>query len=95
MTNSQPQSNKPSAKFLQTLKEMSKERGVTYVPPTTTAEARSQYRALKSVPRLDPIDRRMEDKAIRDEVATGTYGLSFREDEIGGYGSTAHWSARG
>lgn len=95
MTNSQPQSNTPSAKFLQTLKDMSKERGVTFVRPSTTAEARAQYRALKAIPRLDPIERRREDRAIAEEVATGSYGLGFREDEIGGYGSTAHWSQRG
>ena len=95
MTNSQPQSNKPSAKFIQTLKNMSEERGVTFVPPTTIGQARAQFRALKEIPRLDPIERRREDKTIREEVAVDTYGLAFREDEIGGYGSSAHWSLRG
>ncbi len=89
MTNSKPQSKEPSAKFLRTLEDMSVERGVTFVPPTSTAQARAQYRALKAIPRLDPIERR-EDKAVREEVAAGTY-RTVRDEEIGGYGSNCRW----
>lgn len=91
MNNSAQHPNKPSAKFLRTLREMAEERGVTFEPPATTAEARRQFEILKAIPREDRGERRRELAAIRRELASGTCGARVRPEELGGFGSDARW----
>ena len=91
MTNPQQHSRrKPSPKMLKVLKDMAEERGITYVSPATAGDARQQFEYLKAIPRSHRDDARREIEEVRADLAAGGASAVSR-DEIGGYGSTAHW----
>lgn len=92
MTNPQQHSQKPSQKLLASLRQMSDERGVTFVYPATMAEGRVQFQELKKIPRIGRRDRRREDRAVRDAMSKRGGGAAIRDSELGGYGSTASWA---
>ena len=82
---------KPSPRQLAVLREMAAERGVTYSVPATAAEARAEFKRLRAIPRSPRAEARRELAAIREAMANGGGASAVREEEIGGYGSTARW----
>jgi hypothetical protein len=73
---------------------MAEERGVTFATPTTTAEARAEYRNLKAIPRQSPAERRREVRAVQDAMTRSGDKATVRSEEINGYGSSATWRFR-
>jgi hypothetical protein len=96
MTNSQPQSSKPTPKQLRYLEDLAKKAGETFAYPLTRAQASAEIRRLKSRAPLSAAERRRE----AFEARRGLGGIpgddaSYRRIEVDGYGSTAHWRLRG
>jgi hypothetical protein len=77
--------------MLSALSAMAAERGVTYTVPRTVCEARAQFRRLRWIPRSELAEGRRELDAIRAAMAAGGDAAAVREEELGGYGSNAHW----
>jgi hypothetical protein len=92
MNNSAQQPKRPSQKFIETLEQMARERDVSFVYPSTVAEAKKQFRTLKARPKADRRDQRREDRVVRAAVARGGYAAGFDDEELGGYGPTAHFT---
>lgn len=83
----------PSPKQQRLLRQLAFERGVSFVPPRTFAEAR---RAIDDLRRRAPesrADRRRELRSVQQDMATGRGGAArvHHEIETDGYGSTATW----
>ena len=96
MTNSQPRPDKPTDKQIRYIKDLAKKRGESFAYPHTRAQASAEIKRLKRSPVLTVAERRRE----VFEARRGTGGVpgddaAYRESELGGYGSTAHWSQRG
>lgn len=93
MTNYAQHLNRPaSSKQLKFLRDLATRRGVSFTTPTSSAHASRQIDALLAaeVPPMDDVDRDV--RAIREDLASGSGALAaIHDDEIGGYGSTAHW----
>lgn len=82
---------KPSARMLKVLKDMAAERGITYEVPETAAQAREQFRRLRAIPRSHRDEARRERDEIRAALAAGD-ASAVTDEELGGYGSSAHWT---
>lgn len=81
-----------SPEQLQLLRSLSSRRGVSFTPPASSAEASRQIDALLAmpVPPTDDIDREIH--GVREDLSLGAGTVALvHEDELGGYGSTAHW----
>ena len=81
-----------SPEQLQFLRNLSSRRGVSFTPPTCSADAGRQIDALLAMedPPVDDLDR--ETSGIREELSVGAGAAALvDDDELGGYGSTAHW----
>lgn len=81
-----------SPEQLQFLRTLSWRRGVSFAPPTSSAQASRQIDALlaRPVPPVDDIDREL--LGVREDLAIGAGAVALvQDDELGGYGSTAHW----
>jgi hypothetical protein len=94
MTNS-AQSPKPTAKQLRYLRHLASSRGQTFTTPSTRAEASAEIERLRDSSPQSRTERRAETfsqgHGIADRWAPAT---AVRDDEIEGYGSTAHWRGR-
>ena len=92
MTNYAQQSIPPSPGQLGLLAKLESERRVSLDPPTTCAEASRNIRSLLA---MDPISGDDDDRELMDVRGDLTAGggcvALIHDDEIGGYGSTAHW----
>lgn len=92
MTNSQPHL-KPKPKQLRYMKDLALAVGESVTYPTTRAEASAEINRLLARKRLSPAERRREAFEARCEAGERNGdAAAFRPDEIGGYGSSAHWS---
>ncbi|HET6507379.1 MAG TPA: hypothetical protein VFG42_11380 [Baekduia sp.] len=83
----------PTAKQQRYLRQLALQRGVSFVPLRTRAEASRAIAELKRRAPEPVADRRREVRAVQDEMATGR-GDAARvrhEIETEGYGSTAAW----
>ena len=85
---------KPTGKQLNYLRALAQRTGQTFCWPKTTAEASAEIRRLEGV--KTPVgDRRRERREVQDDMATGRGDAArVREDEVNGYGSSAHWAGR-
>lgn len=93
MTNYAQHSNKPaSQKQLDFLRSLSARRGISFTPPINSAHASRQIDALLAGGIPPEEDRSREVQAVREDLAAGHGAVAVvHDDEIGGYGSTAHW----
>lgn len=67
--------------------------GESFAWPPTQVQASKEIRRLEKVKRTSSADRRRETKQVRSDMATRRGGAAaVRDDEIGGYGSTASWA---
>src|SRR4051794_28795475 len=81
----------PTAKQQFYIRRLAMERGVSFTPPRTKAEASRLIGELKKRERSDRGDQRRELKAIRADLAIARDAARVRDDEVTGYGSTATW----
>lgn len=95
MTNPQPQSSKPTTKQVKYIKDLAKKRGESFTFPQTRAQASAEIKRLKRRPVLTVAERRREAFEARRGGGAPGDDASYREIEVGGYGSTAHWRLRG
>lgn len=93
MTNYAQHLNRPpSPKQLAYQKSLEEQRRVSLSPPRTSAQASRNIKALLAVQAPPAEDFDHELRELREDLATGSGAVALvREDEIGGYGSTAHW----
>jgi hypothetical protein len=82
----------PTSKQQSYIRRLALERGVSFTPPRTVAEASRLIAELKSRPRSDRGEQRRELKAIRDDLAGAGDAARVRDDEVAGYGSSATWT---
>lgn len=83
----------PTAKQQRYLQLLALQRGVSFVPPRTRAEASRAIDALRRRAPEPAADRRREIRAVQDAMATrrGDAARVRHEVETEGYGSTATW----
>src|SRR3954463_6852606 len=82
----------PTRKQQSYIRRLAMERGITFTPPRTRAQASRLIRELQARPKSGRRERRRELKAVRDDIARGPADAArVREDEITGYGSEASW----
>lgn len=83
----------PTAKQQRYLRQLALQRGVSFVPPRTRAEASRAIDVLKRRAPEPVADRRREVRAVQDDMATrrGDAARVRHEIETEGYGSTASW----
>jgi|GEM_PF-3657421 len=93
MTNSKQYLSKPSPRMRRVLIEMAEERGVSFTPPRTAAQARTEFRRLKAIPRQDRLTRSQDVRAVRGGLARSTVSSDVRAEETTGHGSSAAWSS--
>lgn len=93
MTNSQPHSSKPpTPRQLSYLRDLALGRGQSFAYPETFEEADREIKRLLGQKRTSAAERRREVRAVRDDMATRRGdAASVRLEELGGYGSSAHW----
>lgn len=95
MTNSQPQSDKPTTKQLRYLLDLARKRGETYTYPHTRAEASAEIKRLKSRRVQTTAERELEaSRRPRWPEINGDKAQTW-DFEVEGYGSSAQWSERG
>lgn len=93
MTNTQPHpNNPPTRKQISYLRDLALGRGQTFAYPETFDEADREIKRLLKVKRSSRADRRHEARAISADMAKRGDAASIRAHELGGYGSSAHWT---
>lgn len=94
-TSSQPQSSAqgpgPSAKQLRYLRNLALQRGESFTYPATAAQASAEIDRLKRRKRGSHVERRIERKQVRLDLARSGDAAAVRGSEIVGYGSSARW----
>lgn len=93
MTNSQPHtSSPPTPRQLSYLRDLALGRGQSFAYPETFAEADREIKRLLGAKKTSASERRRETRAVRDDMAERRGdGAGVRPEELGGYGSSAHW----
>jgi hypothetical protein len=98
MTDHHPQTNHsagppPTPKQQRYLRQLAIQRGVTFVVPSTRAEASHAIDALKRRGRDPVADRRREIRAVQDDMARGRGDSAKVVEgiETTGFGSSATW----
>lgn len=92
MTNSQPHFRKPTEPQIEFLCDLTDATGETFAWPQTFKKASEEIVRLLEVKRTRSADRRRETDQVRHDMATARGdAAAFRDDELGGYGSSAHW----
>lgn len=83
----------PSNRKLAYLRLLAEQTGGSFTYPSTDAEANREIGRLKRV-KKDPVtDARRERRAVQVALAGGPGSRAgVRDDELGGYGSTARWA---
>lgn len=92
MTNSQPHSDRPTAKQLRYVRDLWMAVGETGTLPRTRAEASAEIKRLKARQRLSPAERRRETLEARREAGE-RHGdaAAVQPFEVTGTGSHATW----
>jgi hypothetical protein len=80
-----------TAKQLRYLRSLANQRGESFGYPRSSAEASAEIERLKGRRRQSPLERHIEIDRVRGEVAEIGDAAAVREDEVVGYGSSAHW----
>ena len=89
----QPAGSPPTARQQRYLRQLALQRGISFVPPRTRAEASRLIDRLKRRS-PDPVaDRRREIRAVQDDMARGRGDAArvIEGLETTGYGSSATW----
>jgi hypothetical protein len=100
MTDHHPQTHEPAgpaptARQQRYLRRLALERGVSFVPPRTRAEASRTIDRLLGRSSDSRADRWREIRAVQDDLARGAGDAArVRQEEVTGYGSTATWKER-
>lgn len=93
MTNHAQHLNRPaSQKQLDLLPRLAQRKGTSFTPPTSSAHASEQIKSLLGLPDFHLEQAAGDLRGIRDDLALGGGCVAVvHDDEIGGFGSTAHW----
>ncbi len=84
---------RPTPRQLAYLRQLAERCGCSFAWPQTVGQASREIERSKALKQMLRSDRRREDKAVRDAVASGPRdAASVREDETAGYGSSARWA---
>jgi hypothetical protein len=95
MTNPQPHSsNPPTTRQISYLRDLAVSRGQSFAYPSTFDEADREIKRLRKVNRTSRADRRRESQGVSAALARGGDAASVQDHEVGGYGSSAHWTQR-
>jgi hypothetical protein len=70
---------------------MAEERGCTFTYPTTSAEARAEFKRLKAIPREGRAFREKDAASVRASATTSGGAARVQRSELTGYGSAARW----
>jgi hypothetical protein len=81
----------PTSKQLRYLRGLAEQRGVSFCPPRSRAQASAQIDALKKRRPEPAFERRLDREAVSKALATAGDGARVRDHEVSGYGSSAHW----
>jgi hypothetical protein len=93
MTNSRQHPDAPTTKQLNYVKALAEATGGSFTYPKTSVEASREIDRLKSRTRTSRADRRRETRQAREDMATRPGDAAHvRDEELGGYGSSAHWA---
>lgn len=91
--NRTPKAGAPTNRQLAYLRRLAEARGVTFVSPSTKAQASREIDRLLQRKPDSRSDRLRETKAVRDAVHAQAGGaVRVRDHELEGHGSTAAWS---
>lgn len=85
------QSPPPTAKQLRYLRGLAQSRGESFTYPKTIAEASAEIKRLKARRSDGRTERRLDRLAVDRAMSERGDSSSAREDEVVGYGSSAHW----
>ena len=89
---SHPGGPPPTPRQQRYLRQLAVQRGVSFTPPRTRAEASCLIDELKRREPEPAADRRRELRAVQKDMADGRGDAArVREDELTGYGSSASW----
>jgi hypothetical protein len=97
MSSASPQSqspahgSRPSAKELRYLRNLALQRGESFTYPSTAAQASAEIDRLKRRKRGSYVERQIERKQVRRDLAWFGDAAAVRGSEIVGYGSSARW----
>src|SRR3954466_3461018 len=96
MTDPQPNRTRPAptARQQRYLRQLALQRGVSFTPPRTRAEASRLIGQLQRGPADTAADRRREIRAVQDDMARGLGDAArvIEGVETTGYGSSATWT---
>jgi GAF domain-containing protein len=84
----------PTAKQQRYLRTLAEQRGVSFTPPKTRAEASQAIDELRRRRPDSRADEQRDRRAIRDQLAAAGDDARIRDSEIDGYGSSATWASR-
>ena len=90
-----PADHAPTQKQQAYIRTLALQRGVSFTPPTSKAEASRLINELKRLRPTPAADRVRELRAVQADMATRRGDATrVRRFEVEGYGSTAEWSQR-
>lgn len=81
----------PTAKQQAYLRRLALQRGVSFTPPATKAEASRLIDQLRKRPAESASDQRRETRRVQADLQRGTSAARVRDHELDGHGSTATW----
>ena len=84
----------PTPKQQRYLRRLAEQRGVSFTPPRTRAEASRTIDELKRRAPDSRADQRRDRRVVQDALAATGDGARVREREVQGYGSNATWAER-
>jgi hypothetical protein len=88
-----PTTRKPTSRQLSYLKALAQRTGQTFTYPHTTTDASAEIARMKAVAPTSRLERRIERKAIADQLQGGAGDATrIRDDEITGRGASATWT---
>lgn len=83
---------KPEREQLAELRALANQRGETFAWPQTKEQAAAEIQRLGGRPSSSWADRAVERRAVSRAMADRGGATSVKEDEVVGYGSSAHWA---
>jgi len=84
-------SNPPTAKQLRYLRGLAEARGESFAYPGSVAEASAEIERLKARRPESRVERKLDRLATSRAMAERGDATAIRDEEIVGYGSSAHW----
>ncbi|PTL60265.1 hypothetical protein [Paraconexibacter algicola] len=84
----------PTSKQLRYLRQLALDRGVSFTPPNSKADASRQIAALKARTPDSRSDRTREIRNVQRDMQSRGDAARVRDHELEGHGSTAAWKER-